>query len=173
LCVMSEQKRQLPPKDELQTFNANGHPFKVMYGNLLNMAKSGAFDVIVHGCNCHCNFGAGLAKDVKEMWPAAYAADLATKKADRSKMGTFSFAEVDGLTIVNLYTQYNYTRDKVDVEYEFMKAGFEKVKEAFSGKRIGLPMIGAGLAKGYWGIIKEIIGDAFAGEDVTVVIFKK
>lgn len=155
------------------SFNANNHPFKVTYGNLIDDAKKGKFDVIVHGCNCHCVMGAGIAKAIKEAWPEAYAADLKTKKGDRSKMGTFSFAEVDGLTIVNLYTQFNYTRTKVDVEYDHMGEGFKRVKEAFSGKRIGLPLIGAGLADGNWGIIKELIGDAFHGEDVTVVVFRE
>lgn len=155
-----------------QTVHANGHPFKVAYGNLIEMAKRGEFDVIAHGCNCHCVMGAGIAKAIKEAWPEAYAADLATKKGDRGKMGGYSSAQVGDLTILNLYTQYNYTRDKVDVEYEAMEKCFRLVRENFSGKRIGLPMIGAGLASGNWGIIKEIIGNTLKGEDVTVVVFR-
>jgi O-acetyl-ADP-ribose deacetylase (regulator of RNase III) len=160
-------------KHTVESFNANGHPFKVVIGDLVEMAKQGQFDVIVHGCNCHCTMGAGIAKIIKKEWPAAYQADLATKKGDRSKLGTYSMATVDGLTIVNLYTQYNYTRDKVDVEYEALETGLKKIKEEFSGQRIGLPMIGAGLAGGNWGLIKEIIGDCLHGEDATVVILEK
>lgn len=160
-------------KQDIQTFNANGHPFKLEYDDLIEMAKAGKFDVIVHGCNCHCVMGAGIARIIKKTWPAAYQADLATKRGDRGKLGTYSMAIVDGLTIVNLYTQYNYTRDKVDVEYPALEEGLKKVKEAFTGLRIGLPMIGAGLAGGNWGIIKEIIGNTLHGEDATVVILKK
>lgn len=155
------------------TFNANGSPFKVVYDNLIDMAKAGQFDVIAHGCNCHCVMGAGIAKAIKTNWPAAYLADLATKKGDRSKLGTYSLATVDGLTIVNLYTQYNYTRDKVDVEYPALEQCLQKLRDEFTGQRIGLPMIGAGLAGGNWGIIKEIIGNTLHGEDVTVVVLKK
>jgi len=159
-------------KDALHTFNANGHPFKVTYGNLIELAKKGHFDVIAHGCNCHCVMGAGIAKTIRDTWPEAYAADCATKKSDRSKMGTYSSAQIGDLTILNLYTQYNYTRSKVDVEYESVEKCFRLIKENFSGKRIGLPMIGAGLAGGSWGLIKEIIGNTLQGEDVTVVVFK-
>lgn len=170
---MEVPKRILPPKAVDQTVNADENPFKISYGDLVEMAKKGKFDVIVHGCNCHCNMGAGIAKTIRETWPEAYAADCATKKGDRDKMGSYSFATIGDVTIVNLYTQYDYTRDKVDVEYDMLEAGLRKVKEDFRGKRIGLPLIGAGLAGGAWGIIKEIIGNAFVGEDVTVVVFRK
>ncbi len=159
-------------KRDIQSFNANGHPFKLAYDDLVEMAKAGKFDVIIHGCNCHCVMGAGIARTIKKTWPEAYKADLATKKGDRSKLGTYSMATVDGLTIVNLYTQYNYTRDKVDIEYDKLREGLQKVKEEFTGLRLGLPMIGHGLAGGNWLIIKEIIGSTLHGEDATVVIFK-
>jgi O-acetyl-ADP-ribose deacetylase (regulator of RNase III) len=170
-------KRELPPNinDKNingQNANAVGNPFKVVYGNLIQMADEGKFDVIVHGCNCHCTMGAGIAKTIKDKWPEAYAADLRTKKGDRSKLGTFSLAQVGDLTIINLYSQYNFTRDKVDVEYEALEEGFRRIREAYAGKRIGLPLIGVGLAGGNWAIVREIIGDIFKGEDVTVVIFQ-
>lgn len=165
-------KRQLPPNISDPDTHASGSQIKIVYGNLITLAEEGKFDVIGHGCNCHCVMGAGVAKAIKDRWPEAYAADLATKKGDRSKMGTFSFAQVGDLTIINLYTQYDYTRTKVDVEYEALEEGMKRIKEAYSGKRIGFPMIGAGLAGGNWSIIKNIIDDVFEGEDVTVVVFK-
>ena len=168
-----ENKRVLPPRADDQIFNANGNPFKITYGDLIELAKNGKFDVIVHGCNCHCVMGAGIAKTIRDTWPAAYEADLKTKKGDRSKLGTYSFAKVGDLVIVNLYTQFNYTRDKVDIEYEAFISGLKRIREDFHGKRIGFPMIGAGLASGNWGMIKEMIGDELKGEDVTVVIFRK
>lgn len=166
-------KRQLPPNIADKDLNASGNPFKISYGNLITLADEGQFDVIAHGCNCHCNMGAGIAKAIKDRWPEAYVADCATKKGDRSKLGTYSSAEVGDVTIINLYTQYDYTRDKVDVEYEAVEDGLKKIKEAFAGKRIGLPLIGAGLAGGNWLLIREIIGNVFKGEDLTVVIFQQ
>ena len=47
-------------------------------GDLIALAKAGEFDVIVHGCNCQCAMDAGIAKQIKAEFPAAYAADCAT-----------------------------------------------------------------------------------------------
>jgi len=55
---------------------------KTIKGDLIALALSGKFDVIVHGSNCFCTMGAGIAKTIKETFPAAYRADLATKKGD-------------------------------------------------------------------------------------------
>jgi O-acetyl-ADP-ribose deacetylase (regulator of RNase III) len=46
------------------------------------------------------------------------------------------------------------------------------IKQNFSGKRIGYPLIGAGLAGGDWKIISEIIDQELKGEDHTVVIYQ-
>jgi O-acetyl-ADP-ribose deacetylase (regulator of RNase III) len=38
--------------------------------------------------------GAGVAKGIKEAFPFAYAADFATARGDRAKLGTCTVAEV-------------------------------------------------------------------------------
>ena len=38
---------------------------KDIEGDLLLLALAGHFDVIVHGCNCQCTMGAGVAKAIK------------------------------------------------------------------------------------------------------------
>ena len=35
-------------------------------GDLIKLAKEGNFDVIVHGCNCFCQMGAGIAPQMAE-----------------------------------------------------------------------------------------------------------
>ena len=81
---------------------------KIVKGDLIQLAKDGQFDVVVHGCNCMCQMGAGIAKGIKAAFPAAYTADCETEKGDRGKLGTCSTAECsvsDGsVTIVNAYT---------------------------------------------------------------------
>jgi O-acetyl-ADP-ribose deacetylase (regulator of RNase III) len=147
---------------------------KFEYGDLIQKAEEGQFDVIIHGCNCFCAMGKGIALPIKKSWPEAYEADKKTKKGDREKLGSYSLAEVDGLTIINLYTQYNYgSKDKADFDPYALEKGLEKVKENFSGKRIGLPAIGSGLGKGNWIVIKDIIGKKLRDEDVTVVLLGK
>ena len=51
---------------------------KTVRGDLLKLALDGHFDVIVHGCNCQCVMGAGIALSIKNAFPEAFAADLAT-----------------------------------------------------------------------------------------------
>jgi len=48
---------------------------------------------------------------------------------------------------------------------------FKKIKQQFSGKRIGYPKIGAGLAGGDWERISRIIDEELAGEDHTLVLY--
>ena len=67
---------------------------KTRQGDLIQLALAGEFDVIVHGCNCHCQMGRGIALTIKEQLPEAYVADCQTPKSDKSKLGTISFAEI-------------------------------------------------------------------------------
>ena len=85
---------------------------KSVEGDLLKLAGQGHFDVIVHGCNCFCTMGAGIAKSIRDQFPAAYEADLATPKGDRDKLGTYSVAKVivgeHSFDVVNAYTQFHW-----------------------------------------------------------------
>ncbi len=150
---------------------------KTVKGDLIKLALDGQFDVIVHGCNCFCTMGAGIAKTIKEQFPEAFEADLATKEGDRSKLGSFSHGDVvrDGhvVTIVNAYTQFHYSGPGVIADYGAIRTVFEKIKLQFSGKRIGYPLIGAGLAGGDWRVISGIIDETLAGEDHTLVKFER
>lgn len=149
---------------------------KEITGDLIQLAQEGKFDVIVHGCNCMCTMGAGIAKQIKDAFPKAYEADLRTIKGDKNKLGTCTFAieKVGGndLHIVNAYTQYDWQGDGVLINYDALKSCFKWVKEHYSGKRIGIPKIGAGLARGDWNTISKIISEELAGEDVTLVLKK-
>jgi O-acetyl-ADP-ribose deacetylase (regulator of RNase III) len=143
----------------------------IIRGDLVKLALAGEFDVIIHGCNCQCAMGAGIAKAIKSTFPEAYDADLKTEKGARDKLGTISYAEVerDGRTIilVNGYTQFHWRGSGVLADYDAIRSVMREVKSKFSGKRIGYPKIGAGLAKGDWGVISGIIVEELAGEDHT------
>ena len=147
---------------------------KQVAGDLIEMAKNKEFDVIIHGCNCFNTMGAGIALQIKRNFKAAYEADQQTKKGDKKKLGTYTSAEVDGIIIVNAYTQFRYSAGKVDnINYTAVRQVMRKIKQDFSGKRIGYPMIGGGLAGGDWNIISVIINEELAGEDHTLVKYKK
>lgn len=148
---------------------------KSVEGDLVKLALAGEFDVIVHGCNCQCVMGAGVAKAIRDTFPEAYQADLATPKGDRNKLGTISHARVDrggsDLLIVNAYTQFHWRGEGVLVDYAAVRAAFAAIKATFAGRRIGYPMIGAGLARGDWRTLARIIDEELDGEDHTVVKF--
>ena len=125
---------------------------KTLEGNLIKLAEQGEFEVIIHGCNCFCTMGAGIAKQIKFSFPEAYEADLNTVKGDKSKLGKISWSEVETpngkLIIVNAYIQFDWRGKGNKADYEAIRHTFRKVKKQFSGKSIGYPAIGAGLAGG-------------------------
>jgi len=146
---------------------------KEVAGDIIQLAIEGRFDVIVHGCNCFCTMGAGLAKAIRAEFPEAYKADLNTKKGDASKLGTYTKATVDRngntITIINAYIQFEYGWVGTMAQYEAIRNVCIKLKSEFSGKRFGFPLIGAGLAGGNWKIIEIILCKELQGEDYTVV----
>ena len=150
---------------------------KVVTGDLLGLARRGQFDVIVHGCNCFCTMGRGIAKGVREAFPEAYEADCRTRSGDRLKLGDYTSARVlrDGmdLVVVNAYTQFNWRGAGPKADYDAISRVFRSIRLAFAGSRIGYPKIGAGLAGGDWGRISALIDETLAGEDHTLVVFEQ
>ena len=147
---------------------------KIIEGDLIQLAFDGKFDVIVHQCNCFHNFGAGIALQILKQCPSAYEADRNTTIGSKSKLGTISVANVaNQFVVVNGYSQYHCGRGKIHTEYYRVKQVFELVKLHFSGKRIGYPLYGAGLAGGDWNIISKIIDEQLDGEDHTLVKWRK
>jgi len=147
--------------------------YKEVDGDLLKLAKEGHFDFIAHGCNCFCTMQAGIAKSIKEQYPSAYLTDLRTEKGDIKKLGNYSETKINGsFTILNCYTQFHYDSTKKPLDYEAFILCMRKINYKFSYFKIGLPLIGTGLAGGDWKRIKEIIQKELKDMDVTVVKFK-
>jgi len=148
---------------------------RIILGDLLKLAKEGTFDVIVHGCNCFCTMGRGIALSMKNQFPEAAEVDKRTVRGDVRKLGTCTQAEVKrgvvSFTVVNAYTQYHWEGIGVLADYEAIRNCMLWIRKHHSGKRLGFPKIGAGLARGDWSRIQSIMDDILAGEDVTVVDF--
>ncbi len=149
---------------------------KTLRGNLITLALAGEFEVIIHGCNCQCAMGAGIAKAIKATFPEAYESDLKTGKGDKAKLGRISWAAVrrdcHEITVVNAYTQFHWRGSGVLVDYDAIRSVMRDVKAKFGGKRIGYPKIGAGLARGDWATISKIIDEELAGEDHVLVEYQ-
>lgn len=131
---------------------------KHIKGDLLALAEEGKFDIIVHGCNCQNTMGSGIAKQIKDRYPEAYAADIYMDQEFGAnyryrKLGNHSEAKVYSgagkFTIVNAYTQFHYLPRGVDhFEYASFAVILQKLEHFYGNYDFGFPYIGMGLAGG-------------------------
>jgi O-acetyl-ADP-ribose deacetylase (regulator of RNase III) len=152
---------------------------KIVTGDLLQMGKDKEFDIIMHGCNCYNTMGAGIAVQVAQQFPDARLADDETVRGDAGKLGTYTIGMSGRLVILNCYTQYGISSTGNDVfEYNAFERVLDKIQYRFGKWRIGLPLIGMGLAGGDEGRIVPMI-EQFAerverqGGSVTIVKWDK
>lgn len=151
---------------------------KLVKGDLLALGKANEFDIIVQGCNCWNVMGSGIAKSIREQFPDAWLADQETLAGDRNKLGCYTIGMAGRLVIINAYTQFNtakYSGEDV-FEYKSFELVLDKLAKRFGKYRIGLPMIGMGLAGGDPERIIPLIEDFSSkiqaqGGSVTLVEF--
>lgn len=145
-------------------------------GSIITEAKTGAYEVLMHGCNCFGVMGAGVAFQIAQWFPNAKTVDQLTTRGDRSKLGTWSEAthsEAElSFRIFNLYTQFNFGNNVVQFDY----AAFEKIMEKLNsylpeGTNALIPRIGAGLAGGDWLRIEDIILKHTTNYNLTIVAY--
>jgi O-acetyl-ADP-ribose deacetylase (regulator of RNase III) len=150
---------------------------KLRSGNLLEMND---IDVIIHTCNLYHTMGAGLAKQIAELYPEVLEADKQTPHGDSSKLGTFSYAKIDGgaygkKTVINLYSMQGLGTNKRQTHYEAFYLGMEAIHNQIVDSKkdltVGIPKyIGCGLAGGSWRVIQAMIEDIFEESSVKLVI---
>lgn len=171
-------------------------------GDLIKLALDNHFDVIVHGCNCFNTQGSGIAKQMNSIFDTnnrdIFKLEDYILEGHVNKLGqieSIEFIIVDNkpiiaheyiiesytkygislnkLYVINAYTQYRYGTDRVHLDYEALRLCLRKINHMFTGKHLGLPQIGCGLAGGDWRIVKEIIQQELKDCKVTVVIYDK
>lgn len=145
-------------------------------GNLLDVMEGH----IIHGCNARGVMGGGVAKVVRETYPACYLAYLNEFTLKGLKLGTFvQYAVNSKLCIWNAITQETYGNDPtvVYVDYAAVERCFTdialqvKLYEMMAGSFPGtvhIPFIGAGLGNGDWPTIEKIISNAMPNRTITV-----
>jgi O-acetyl-ADP-ribose deacetylase (regulator of RNase III) len=145
-------------------------------GNLITMALNGEFDVIIHGCNCFSTMRAGIAVDMAKV----FGCDKFPMELDKSnpigKLGcidvqSFALAKPrEELHVINAYTQFNFGRSSVQLNYEAITSCLRKVNYRFKNKHIGIPyVIGCGNAGGDLDRVLEIIKRELRDMDITMV----
>lgn len=126
--------------------------------------------VVLHGANCFCTMGKGVAKHLKYKYPQVFEADLATIKGDRRKLGTISVAEISPcFHIVNCYTQFEYGGDRINADYKAIRESLEEVVRRYDERwEIRTVQIGCGLAGGNWDKVESIMKNTFKNRKFTV-----
>lgn len=134
---------------------------------LVYIENSNIFEVgvIAHGCNAKGVFGAGVAKQVAEKYPAAKTSYFnhldEMYKRDLTALGTVDFHPVSKhLLIVNMITQEFYGKKPKDyVDYTAIHATMQRVidisKKLYLDVHIPF-MVGCGLGGGNLDTIIEI-----------------
>ncbi len=131
-------------------------------GDLLSVKEG----IIAHGCNAQGVMGAGVAKQVRSLYPKAYDEYAKMPKT----LGSVGYVQVtDTLVIANCITQQNYGSDKNVryVDYRAIELVFRQLGMLMEGN-IHIPKIGAGLANGDWSIISALIEKNAPKSNITV-----
>lgn len=141
-------------------------------GNILNESKG----LIVHGCNLQGVMGAGLAKELKDMYPSVWH-DYIYRYRRGLQLGDVIFTKINHhLAIASAITQEHYGRDPnvVYVDYDAVKLAFDNIN-TYANRyhyHIKFPLIGCGLANGDWNVISKIIKNTLDSKlDVTLFKF--
>lgn len=164
-------------------FEENHKNMKNINGDLVHLALTGEFDVIAHGCNCFCTMGAGISKPMSQYFQCNMYKKEMSDCGNMNKLGTIDFGihslkpkyfvsqniedyEEGDLIVVNAYTQFTPGKD---FRADALRSCMKLMNEQFKGLRIGLPLIGAGIAGGNWEEIKQIVKEELVDCDVTIV----
>lgn len=144
-------------------------------------------DMLAHQANCMNTMGSGIARKIREKFPEAYEADCKTIKGDAKKFGTFSFAKIVSPNnnprlryVVNIYSQYNFGRDKRYTDYEAVYCGFTSLRDKLLLKNndtvdvvVGIPWrYGCNVAGGDWNVVEAIINSVFGESKINALICK-
>lgn len=126
---------------------------------------------LVHGCNAMGVMGSGFAAMVRKMFPEAEAVYLRQYRNAGLELGSYTFAESNGVIIVNLVTQWDTSAVVRKTDYEAMAKGFEALNSELKTagvKDVVMPAIGADLGGGSWRVIEALLVTYFADVRVHV-----
>lgn len=137
-------------------------------------------DIIAHQTNAQGVMGSGLAKQIRDSFPEAYAQykRLADSYSDKSNLlGRSQLVEVrEGKYVANLFGQLNYGRSaRQYTQYDALEQALITLKNKAqrAGLSVALPyLLGCGLANGDWKVVEKMIDDIFADYEVTIYKFQ-
>lgn len=164
---------------------------KIINGNIIDSKAQ----IIAHQVNCKFVMGAGVAKAIRNAWPAVYDKYRSLNKSDKYdiKLNNSSryigkcqivFLELMGQEfryVANLFGQDDYGNDgKQYTDYTALECALYSLKRFAlyenmntKNKTIAFPYgIGCGLAGGDWDIVSKMIEKVFADTDIDIEYWK-
>ncbi len=131
---------------------------------------------ICHQVNCQGRMGSGIAKSIREKWPAVYDVYMQVAKPDRlgSIKTVFIAGNIPVQGVINMFAQENYGYDgRRYTSYDAFWSCLGEIKKfAPKGSKIGFPHgIGCGLGGANWKVISAMIEEVL-GEDYEVYIYR-
>lgn len=151
--------------------------YREIKGDLIKLALKGEFDAITHGCNCFCNMGAGIAVPMNKTFGVGnYPLEHPNLKGNINKLGQIEFRHFPltsekSVYVINSYTQYSPSKNTKPLDYDALRLCLRKINYSFNGNKVGLPLIGCGLAGGDPERVIPMIKEELKDCDVTLVIF--
>jgi len=122
---------------------------KTIKGNLLNQKEG----IILHQVNCKRVMGAGIAKQIRLLYPQHYIDYLNSPQ----QLGDIVVTHVSPtLTIVGLFAQDGYGRYKQYTDYNALAQCLIKVAQLNVQPIYAPYKIGCGLGGGDWNIVKSL-----------------
>ena len=150
-------------------------------GDLLNCFEDGECDVIAHCCNCQGVMGSGIAAQIKDIYPEAYASYIEHEDHNGGlELGTCSYADIgdsmsDVQTIVNLHAQnlYGYDGSRF-VNYEALYETLRQTKDMmldYGRTTLGVPYkMACDRAGGDWRIVEAMIQTIFENTGINILV---
>ena len=139
--------------------------------------------IICHVCNDENKWGAGFVLALSKKWkePESAYRLWSSRRLDLPfKLGEVQFVEVeDDIMVANMIGQHGvgFHNGVPPIRYEAIRGCLQKVvglvKELAKENEVSVhcPRFGAGLAKGNWSTIEEIIKSTLCENDIQVTVY--
>lgn len=146
--------------------------------SIIKALNTGVIEVLAINLNCWHAHDKGITGVVMDKWKAVKESDKRTTAGDKKKLGTARFIDVgNGKTIVSMYMQVNFGRPNKpcgalgQMSKQAIRKSFKSMLDGTKGKRVGIPILGAGVGGGRWDAIKTVLEQVCEEEDRTVLVF--
>lgn len=137
---------------------------RIINGNLIDALLDGEVDYIAHVCNNKGVMGSGVALEIKNRIPDAYAIYKRSEESGKLLLGNVSVSS----HVFNLVAQDGYGEGRRHLNYGALTKCVQTLSKHLPMKKtIGFPYkVGSDRAGGDWEIVKEII-DFYLGDRVV------